>query len=839
MLAPRLAPRNWRVASRLILLVAIPAVLGLTLAGLRVAGSASTARTYGQVSEIAAIGQQVTGLTQALEHERSEAAAFIAGGRPAPGLAALDKQYATTNTWAGQVRRLVSQLDRTHPSARTRASAASALASIAALPGLRRDTAQGPASAMDVTSGYSTAIAGLFPVLDGIADQDDNPVLITSVRALGALARLKDQAAQQQAILGSALAAGRLEPGALAALTVAQAQEASYTATFRGSATGEEGWALTRTLAGPQARQASAAEQRAIAAGAGPLALGPGATARWQSGTSYTLGWLRHAEQQLIRSITTDARDQQRSATTAAFVTGGIALAGLLLTLLIALLIVRSVVRPLRRLEAAALDAAESRLPAEIRALTAGGEPGLPALASPIDVAAGGEIGEVARAFGRLHQEAVRMAGEEARLRDSVGVVVASFFRRSHPLHDRLLRLIDSMELSEENPELLARLFQMDSLATRMRRHSDTALVLAGHESPRRWTEPVPLVDVLRAAASEIEHYDQVDIDVQSDVVVSDDAAVDIVHLLAELMENATSFSPEGTQARVSGFLDPDNGGALIDITDDGTGLPDDYLGWLNWQLAHPLPADATVAHQLGLFAVSHLAARHGISVVLTRPEEGGTSAQVRLPDDMVSGGARFAGSGRELNATTDWNNGASAVAADPLHSAPQLTAGPVPIDDDAALTLGAPVAAPASAPPEPPDAPGPEPEPVAGPTTGPLPIFDSVQSAYAQASRNDPATGPASAPAPPPNGPAPANGQDPPELPRRISRASSLTGNVGDRGTPAAPSPESARAGHRRLASFQQGSRRARATAQLEREADADPEPDQPAEAHQPAEAD
>jgi hypothetical protein len=320
---------------------------------------------------------------------------------------------------------------------------------------------------------------------------------------------------------------------------------------------------------------------------------------------------------------------------------------------------------------------------------------------------------------------------------------VASFFRRSHPLHDRLLRLIDSMELSEENPELLARLFQMDSLATRMRRHSDTALVLAGHESPRRWTEPVPLVDVLRAAASEIEHYDQVDIDVQSDVVVSDDAAVDIVHLLAELMENATSFSAEDTQVRVSGFLDPDNGGALIDITDDGPGLPDDYLGWLNWQLAHPLPADATVARQLGLFAVSHLAARHGISVVLTRPEEGGTSAQVRLPDDMVGTDARPAGGALELNATSGWNNGASAVAADPLRSAPRLTAGPVPVDDDAALTLGAPVAASDFAPP---DAPGPEPEAeaAAGPTTGPLPIFDAVQSAYAQASRNDPATAPA-----------------------------------------------------------------------------------------------
>ena len=398
------------------------------------------------------------------------------------------------------------------------------------------------------------------------------------------------------------------------------------------------------------------------------------------------------------------------------------------------------------------------------------------------------------------------MAGEEARLRDSADVVVASFFRRSHPLHDRLLRLIDSMELSEGDPELLARLFQMDNLATRMRRHSDTALVLAGHESPRRWTEPVPLVDVLRAAASEIEQYDQIAIDVQSDVVVSDEAAVDIVHLLAELLENAAAFSPESAQVSVSGFADSD-GEALIAITDEGPGLPDDYLGWLNWQLAHPTPADATVVRQSGLFAVAHLAARHGISVVLTRPPDGGTTAQVRLPADMVATGAQPWNGASQLEATHGRNNGAPAVVADPHHPAPELTAGQFAAEDsaadadgpaapdeavpgDAALTLAAPVPAPAPA-----DSPAP---------SGPLPIFDSVQSQYAQ-----------------PPGPAQASATDQAGLPRRIARASPLAAAPADREPPPAPSPESARAGHRRLASFQQGSRRARATAQLEREAD------------------
>lgn len=216
-----LAPRNWRVASRLLLLVAIPTVLGLALAGLRVSSATSSAAADAQVSRLAVLGQQVTGLAQELENERAAAVAFVAGGSPATDLGALRRQYASTDGRAAQVRRLVRRLDRAHPLARTRSSAATALASIAALPGLRQDTAAGQASALSVASGYAAAITGLFPVVDAIADQSADPVLITSVQALGALARLKAQVSQQQAVLTAALAEGRFEPGALTALTVA------------------------------------------------------------------------------------------------------------------------------------------------------------------------------------------------------------------------------------------------------------------------------------------------------------------------------------------------------------------------------------------------------------------------------------------------------------------------------------------------------------------------------------------------------------------------------------------------------------------------------------------
>ena len=514
-------------------------------------------------------------------------------------------------------------------------------------------------------------------MVDGIADLSTQPGLISSVRALGSLSRLKDQATLQQAILGAAFAAGRFAPGELMALNVAQAAETSDIAAFRSSATPQESWALASTLAAAPARQARDVQQRAAAAGDGPLAPGTPAISQWQAGVSYTAGWMRGAEQQLASWIRADARAQQHSATRSAIITGSAAGAGLLLAALIAVIIVGSVVRPLRRLEAAALDAAEARLPADIQALTASTDAGAPRpVLRAVDVSSGDEIGQVARAIDRLHAEAVRMAGEEARLRDSADVVMASFFRRSHPLNDRLLRLIDSMELSEDDPERLGRLFQLDSLATRMRRHSDTALVLSGHESPPCWSEPVALTDVLRAAASEIEHYEQVAFDVQAGVMVSQDAAVDTVHLLAELLENATAFSPETSQVVVSGYLEP-AGGALVGIADAGPGLSEDQLRWLNWQLSHPPDADVRVAQQLGLFAVAHLAERHGITVVLSRAPGGGTTAEVWLPPEIISPDAAQAAGTAALGGDYGRGSGAVTMAPDTQPWAARIAAAP------------------------------------------------------------------------------------------------------------------------------------------------------------------
>jgi len=647
-----LALRNWRLAVRLTVLVAIPTVLGLTLAGFQITGAVRSGGVYGQVSQLAVLSQQVNGLAQAMEDERTATAAFVASGRPAAGRALLSRQYATTNRRATAVRQSVLGLGGY--SAQTRSSAAAILAGIADLPGLRTQ-ARSQSPALTVINGYSTAISGMFGVNDSIAGLSGNLALIVSEHTLGALARMEDDAALQQAILTGALAADHFEPGALTVLASATARQASDLALFRTTATPEQRWALSETMAEPPAARARAVERRAASSGAGPLVLGSGTRRQWAAGMSYTVGWLRHAKGQLAGWVAATAQGLHRGALRSALVTGGIALAALLLVLLVTTIIVRSVLRPLRRLEAAALHVATAGLPAQVSALGAAGNAGPPGSLASAGARAADEVGQVARAVERVHRQALRLAGDEARLRGSLNTVFLSFLRRSSSLLEPMLRQIDRLELEEDDPERLAGLFELDQLATRLRRNTDSALVLTGDEAPLRWTEPMTLLDLLRAALSETEQYGRVVLDVEPAVSIAAStalaavAAVDIVHLLAELLENATTFSPATSQVRMSGSTTAD-GGWLVRITDRGQGIPAARLGQLNELLALPPLADAAVGTHLGLFAVAHLAARHGARVELTQPPGGGTAVDVHIPATLISPSARPAGPPVVLN---------------------------------------------------------------------------------------------------------------------------------------------------------------------------------------------
>ncbi len=621
---------------RLIALIAIPTVVAMAFAALRVGAAASSAATFGRSAQLAALGQQVTGLAQAMEDERDLTAGFIAEGR-ASGRAALQKQYAVTDAWARQVAGRIREVGSAFP-AQTRTDAAAVIARIADVPDLRSYATAGDAPALTVVNDYSLATADLFTFDDDIAQQAGSSALVGKVRALGSLSRMKDQASVQRAILQAALISGQFAPGTLNALLAAQAQQATDLASFETSATLGETQALNNTVAGPPVDLAQALEQRAIVLGdsGGAVNPGPGASRQWYADMSYTVDRMRQAERQLAGTIAREASALHQGAMRSLVLTAAVAAAAAIFVLLATLIIARSMVRPLRQLKAGALEVAGVRLPGEVRELSTAGDAGQAAEVEPIGVHSTDEIGQVARAFDEVHQEAVRLAADEARLRGSVSAMFVSLSRRSQSLLERLLRVIDSLELGEQDSERLADLFRMDHLATRMRRNSENLLVLAGQEPPRRWAEPVSLADVVRASVSEIEQYDRVVLDMQPGLGVTGNAVADVVHLLAEIIENATTFSAKSTHVTVSGHA-LRSGGVLINVIDSGMGMTEEQLGDVNWRLENPPPADVEVSRHMGLFAVAHLAGRHGIRVRLRRAPAGGLIAHVWLPDALVS----------------------------------------------------------------------------------------------------------------------------------------------------------------------------------------------------------
>ncbi len=301
------------------------------------------------------------------------------------------------------------------------------------------------------------------------------------------------------------------------------------------------------------------------------------------------LAALQSTENLIAGNIVNRATQLQQSAQQTALTYIIITVIVLLIVLLAALLVARSLVLPLRRLRAGALDIASVQLPERVRLLSENPESAASMEVAPINVASQDEIGQVARAFDQVHSEAVRLAGEQALLRSSFNAMFVNLSRRSQTLIERLARMIDNLEQNEDDPDRLGSLFSMDHLVTRMRRNSENLLLLAGHENPRKWSDAVPLADIARAATSEIEQYNRVTLNIPPGVSVIGQAVSDVVHLLAELVENATIFSPKDTQVQV-GMQELTSGGVLIEVVDKGIGVSDARL--TRHELAARQPAD-------------------------------------------------------------------------------------------------------------------------------------------------------------------------------------------------------------------------------------------------------
>jgi signal transduction histidine kinase len=328
-------------------------------------------------------------------------------------------------------------------------------------------------------------------------------------------------------------------------------------------------------------------------------------------------------------------KDSHAAALREIAIIGGIALVALILLLVVA----SSILKPLRVLRASAFDVADRRLPAAIELLrTSDGRSGSVKI-EPVPVYSREDVGQVARAFDAVHSEAVRLATEQAALRANVNDMFVNLSRRSQSLVERQLRLIDELELGEQDADRLGALFRLDHLATRMRRNGENLLVLAGAELRQRSGEPVPILDVLRASVSEIEDYQRVTVQPPPRANIAGRAVNDIVHLVAELLDNATSYSDPESHVTLSARM-TDYGGLVIEICDEGTGIPRARLVEINQRLSAPPPVDVSVSRQMGLFVVGKLASRHGITVELMSPDGSGVTVTVTLPPELIAGGS-------------------------------------------------------------------------------------------------------------------------------------------------------------------------------------------------------
>src|SRR5580692_8041889 len=311
----------------------------------------------------------------------------------------------------------------------------------------------------------------------------------------------------------------------------------------------------------------------------------------------------------------------------------GLGLLGTVASIALSLLIGRGLIRQLRDLRESALTLAHEKLPSVITQLRAGQQ------VDPVEYesgepAGGNEIQQVQHAFNLVQQTAVQTAIDEARLRRGISDVFRNLAGRSQSLLHRQLTLLDGMERRATEPDELEDLFRIDHLTTRMRRHAEGLIILSGEAPARGWRQPVPLVDVLRAAVAEVEDYTRIRVLCRTNAAVAGHAVADIIHLVAELAENATVFSPPNTPVRIQG--DIVGRGFAVEIEDRGLGISQTRMDEINANLANPPQFDLSGSDRLGLFIAGQLAQRHEIKITLRPSVYGGTTAIVLIPTSLV-----------------------------------------------------------------------------------------------------------------------------------------------------------------------------------------------------------
>jgi len=632
--------RNWRVRTRLVALILVPTVAALLLGGLRVFTSLTTASEYQRVNDLARLVQSVAVLTHELQTERDRAAWNAALGRPEKATAAVVTQTTAVNKAAAEVRKIAASV-RADAEPRAADRIDHVISRLDTLESLRKQAVSGSLLPGAVMTQYTLILDELLELHDELSVIAGDERLAAMSTSLGALATAKEAMSVQRGLLTTVLPAGRFDQEQYRQFLGALAIEERALSTFRKHASREERAEYDRTVSGAGVEDAAflrALVLDRVAAGFSLHQLDRTArddARRWFDAMTQPINSIRTVEGKLAASIVDRSAALQADEERRAMIASAAIALLLIAVLFFTTGVIQSLVRPLRRLRSEALEIAGHRLPETVQRLREAGDAAEIPEIQPIGIGTRDEIGEVARAFDEVHREAVRLAGDEARLRSNVNAMFVNLSRRTQTLVERQLSLIENLEQGEQDEDRLKDLFKLDHLATRMRRNSENLLVLAGQEPARRWGRPVPIVDVVRASLSEVEGYERVDFKVQPGVALVGQAVNDVVHLLAELIENALSFSPRDSKVTVSSSR-IDGGGLLISVSDTGIGMTPEEIEQANHRLANPPVVDVSISRRMGLFVVGRLALRHGIRVQLRRQDSGGLTAMVLLPEALL-----------------------------------------------------------------------------------------------------------------------------------------------------------------------------------------------------------
>jgi signal transduction histidine kinase len=590
-------------------------------------------------SLIKATSIPVTNFVSLLQAERR--AALVYESKPtAANLAAYQATVTASKNGVPSFEQVVNS-----PATEQNATAASTAAldkmvtDVTGMSGLRAEVAANKLSPIDTLEAYSEIIADQDNVFQAQAASMTDTSASSQGLGLISAVNAREDLSEQDAVLAGALAANSLTGPDRAAFGQAAGRQFDDTQLYERLLSPAELTSFNATmnqLAPPAMIQADLTKVQDAVEADIPLAaleqqgLSP---ASWQLLTST---WSKANYAAATNAAATTLGIDQGLATSAknrVWATAGVGLAGLVLTLIVTILLGRSINRRLTVLRTSALTLAREQLPAVVARLRRGESVDVAAEAPPVHDG-NDEIGQVGQAIDIVRQTAIRSAIDEARVRQGVNDMFRNLARRNQSLLQRQLSVLDDMERRATDPDVLEDLFKMDHLTTRMRRHAEGLIILSGAPPGRSWSAPVKLIDVMRGAVAEVEDYARVTASTQSKAALSGSAVTDVIHLLAELIENATTLSPPFTQVRVGG--ESVANGFAIEIEDRGLGLSPQRLAELNDRLANPPDINPANTEQLGLFVVGQLARRHGISVTLRPSPYGGTTAVALIPRVLV-----------------------------------------------------------------------------------------------------------------------------------------------------------------------------------------------------------